>query len=472
MSNNDRIKIITNTENFRKEIFDLANLFFPFSEIQIIHKQIISENEVIHQCLVSDGQTETSFSKINKLPKFENSLSEKKILKFFLKQCVYFTLSKHTKKELPWGFLTGVHPTAVAYDLLFEGVDKSVLTEFLIRDFLVSSEKAKLLYEVIKNQNCIIRNDHLVDLYINIPICPSRCNYCSFISSPLEEVKNLIPNYLDALIKEIQWTKKLINEKSFIVRTIYIGGGTPTILSPEELDLLLSELSYPVSEFTVECGRADTITEEKLKVLKKHGVTRISINPQTFNSKTLKCIGRNHNNEQVFSAYLTALKYDFILNMDLIAGFLNETLSNFKKSVDTALELSPHNLTIHTLAYKKAAEIKPLENVEKNGVVSKMISYANEKLFENGYKPYYLYRQKNMAEALENVGWMRDNHVCIFNIDSTEETLSILACGANAITKRVFGKGGKIERVQNAKFIEEYIKRVEEMCEKKKELFK
>lgn len=380
---------------------------------------------------------------------------------------------KNPDKKLPWGSLTGIRPTKLYYELIREnkGDYMKALNE-LMDDFGVTYEKAMLVKDIIKNQNKIIKNDNLVDLYINIPFCPSKCYYCSFISLPIDKCREKLEPYLDALIKEINATKELINRKSYLIKSIYIGGGTPTILSAEQLDRLLSVIDYNVDEFTVECGRPDTITKEKLDVLKSHGVTRISINPQTFCDKTLKEIGRSHTSKDILEAYKLAMNYDFVINMDLIAGLAHEKLPTFKKSVNKALEYFPDNITIHTLSIKRGSELK-----ENNGdtstveEVQKMIEYSHKTLIDAGYKPYYLYKQKNMIGNLENIGYFR-NKLSIFNIDSMEEFASIIACGANAISKRYWSIPNKIERWANVKNIDEYINRIDEMIMKKNELFK
>lgn len=370
----------------------------------------------------------------------------------------------------PWGVLTGVRPTKKARKIISEGLDPAFLFETLTKEYKIRSDKAKLVVRVLKNQKCIIRNDNLINLYINIPVCPSRCNYCSFISSELSCVENILPIYLDCLIKEIRAVKKIISNKPYVVRTIYIGGGTPTVLTPEQLEMLLSELNYPVSEFTVECGRPDTITREKLEVLKKYGVSRISINPQTFSQKTLKTIGRKHTIADILTAYSLALQMGFIVNMDLIAGFENESLRTFKNSIKTILELSPDNITMHTLSIKRGSQIqdKEIENPD----IEKMIDFAYSSLTAENYKPYYLYRQKHQLGGLENIGYCKEGKQCLFNVDSMEETCSIIACGANAISKRVFTIDGKIERTANAKFLQDYIDKIDEEIKNKIILFK
>ena len=472
------MKIITNNEKIENDLYDVLQMFFPTYERDdnypvLTHIQTREGFDVKNEFVFDDGQKKHNISKTDKLGKLPDPIEEKKRLKRFAKLTLYTLLSQITSKNLPWGALTGIRPTKVAYELLKEGVDPVILREMLMRSFLVSMEKATLVDSVIRNQKCIIHNDNLVDLYINIPFCPTRCSYCSFISSELKYVQDLMPKYLECLVKEIEATKKLIFDKCYIIRTIYIGGGTPTVLTAEQLDYLLTSINYPVTEFTVECGRPDTITKEKLEVLKKHNVTRISINPQTFVDATLKRIGRKHTVKDVIEAYKTALPFDFVVNMDIIAGLPGENFRSFKKSIDTAIELAPDNITVHTLALKNGSTLmnQKDEQEDNESPVGRMVEYSNQVLTQNGYKPYYLYKLKNQAAGHENVGYYRDN-VCIFNIDSMEEANSILACGANAISKRIYSTDNRIERFANVKDIREYINRIDEMIEKKKNLFK
>lgn len=401
-----------------------------------------------------------------------NVLRNKSYRKRMVKNHLYLILTGVTNKTLVWGSLTGVRPTKFARDLIMNNeVREHLIEECLEREYYVQKSRAKLVNMILKNQKCIIRNDNLIDLYVNIPICPTRCLYCSFISSEESRVKDQIESYVDNLLKEIDAVKDIIKKKAYIVRTIYIGGGTPSVLSASLLDKLLSALNFPVSEFTVECGRADTITREKLSVLKKHRVTRLSINPQTFCEATLKRIGRKQKNSEVLSAYSLALEFGFNVNMDIIAGLPGEKLGIFKRTVNTLLELYPDNITVHTLSVKNGALLKnDVSSLSERDIV-KMIDYAQSKLIENGYKPYYLYRQKNQLGGLENVGYFRDDKVCIFNIDSMEETNTVIGIGAGAISKRVFNIENRIERLPNVKFIGDYISRIDEMIEKKKKFF-
>lgn len=465
------MKIVCQNEDFEKDMQDLVNLFYqeddrPFS---LSHSFKIDGADVESEIKINE--TNETFLNVFSLPRDFDDLRKKSFLKRNFKNQLYDILKKKTNKELPWGSLTGVRPTKFARDLVERGeVKQHLITETLVRDYHVSLEKAKLAVQIINNQNCIIKNDKLVDLFINIPICPTRCNYCSFISNELWTVKDKVETYLECVFKELEAVKKMIADNAYIVRTIYIGGGTPTVLTGEQLDRLLSRINYPVSEFTVECGRADTITREKLEILKKHGVTRISINPQTFCEATLKRIGRKTTNKQVFDAYMLAMEYDFVVNMDLIAGLSGERLGIFKRTLNTTLELYPHNITVHTLSVKNASQIRGQE-VKFEADVPKMVDYAQKTLLENGYKPYYLYRQKHQVGGLENVGYFRDEQVCIFNIDSMEDVSSVIAIGAGAISKRVFNLENRIERQPNCKFIGDYIDRIDEMIEKKVKFF-
>lgn len=467
------MKIFCQNAEVEKDMQDLVNLFYEEEDcsFSVEHKSAKEGQTLISTILIGSGPDEKKYIKNFILPADVDALLEKSLTKRHFKNHLYEVLSETSKKALPWGSLTGVRPTKFARDMVERGeIKPHLISEVLVRDYHVSSEKARLVVQILKNQKCIIKNDKLVDLFINIPVCPSRCNYCSFISSELSRVQDKLETYLECVLKELDAAKKMIAENSYIVRTIYIGGGTPTVLSAEQLQRLLSQINYPVGEFTVECGRADTITREKLEVLKKNGVTRISINPQTFCETTLKRIGRKTTNKQVLDAYMLAMEYDFVVNMDIIAGLTGERLGIFKRTINTLLELYPQNITVHTLSIKNAAQICG-EEVKFKDEIPKMVDFAEKTLVENGYKPYYMYRQKHQMGGLENVGYYRDENVCIFNIDSMEDTSSVIAIGAGAISKRVFNVENRIERQPNCKFIEDYISRIDEMIEKKVKFF-
>lgn len=465
--------VSTNREEYLIELQDLIKLFgLKEDEINVYHNESQIGNRIKNDFVIEyqNQKTEKSYEYI--IDMTLNVLRNKSYRKRMVKNHLYLILTSVTNKTLVWGSLTGVRPTKFARDLIMNNeVREHLIEECLEREYYVQKSRANLVNMILKNQKCIIRNDNLIDLYVNIPICPTRCLYCSFISSEESRVKDQIESYVDNLLKEIDAVKDIIKKKAYIVRTIYIGGGTPSVLSASLLDKLLSALNFPVSEFTVECGRADTITREKLSVLKKHRVTRLSINPQTFCEATLKRIGRKQKNSEVLSAYSLALEFGFNVNMDIIAGLPGEKLGIFKRTVNTLLELYPDNITVHTLSVKNGALLKnDVSSLSERDIV-KMIDYAQSKLIENGYKPYYLYRQKNQLGGLENVGYFRDDKVCIFNIDSMEETNTVIGIGAGAISKRVFNIENRIERLPNVKFIGDYISRIDEMIEKKKKFF-
>ena len=465
------MKIVCQNEDIQKEMQDLVNLFYEENDNPFSLQHTFVKNGLEVQSEIKILQTGEVFDEKFQIPKDFDELRQKSFLKRVFKNQLYEILSKKANKTLPWGSLTGVRPTKFARDLVErKEIKPHLITETLVKDYHTSIEKAKLVVQIMNNQKCIIKNDNLVDLFINIPICPTRCNYCSFISNELWTVKDKVDTYLACLEKELEAVKKVIADKAYIVRTIYIGGGTPSVLTAEQLDGLLSKINYPVTEFTVECGRADTITREKLEVLKKYGVTRICINPQTFCEATLKRIGRKTTNKQVFDAYMLAMEFDFVVNMDLIAGLSGERLGIFKRTLNTTLELYPQNITVHTLSVKNASQIRGQE-IKFADDVPKMVEYAQKTLIENGYKPYYLYRQKHQVGGLENVGYFRDDNVCIFNIDSMEDVSSVIAIGAGAISKRVFNLENRIERQPNCKFINDYIDRIDEMIEKKVRFF-
>ncbi len=467
------MKILCNNIDLEKDMQDLINLFYdeedcPFS---VEHNLKQENNNYVSTIYIGAGDNTKTYVKNFSIDENASELLRKSLLKRYCKNHLYEVVSYVSKKTLPWGSLTGVRPTKFARDMVERGeIKPHLISEVLVRDYHVSIEKAKLVVQILKNQKCIIKNDKLIDLFINIPICPTRCNYCSFISNELCTVADKVDTYLDCVLKELEAVKKVIADQSYIVRTVYIGGGTPTVLTAEQLDRLLSQISYPVTEFTVECGRADTITREKLEVLKKYNVSRISINPQTFCEATLKRIGRKTTNKQVLDAYMLAMEYDFVVNMDIIAGLTGERFGIFKRTINTLLELYPQNITVHTLSVKNASQIRG-EEIKFKDDVPKMVEYAEKTLIENGYKPYYLYRQKHQIAGLENVGYYRDDNVCIFNIDSMEDTSSVVAIGAGAISKRVYNLENRIERQPNCKFINDYISRIDEMIDKKIKFF-
>lgn len=470
------MNLICSNEKFNDELLLVVKLFFSPTEVEESDLNIKVDYNILDNNLSYDISMSGIFNKSlhnDKILTKQQLEKEDKYVKRYLKISLYDMLSQLTQKTMPWGSLTGIRPTKLFYELKKELGSSILAKNELINTFRVSPQKAEVVMEVTRNQSRIEINDNLVDLYINIPFCTTKCYYCSFISAPIAQCQQYVEPYIDALLKELNAVKQIINKNNYIVKSIYMGGGTPTALSHEQLDRILTQITYPVSEFTVEAGRPDTITKEKLDVLKKHGVTRISINPQTFSNRTLKQIGRAHSSQDIIDAYNMALPYDFSINMDLIAGLSNESFNTFKNSLNKTLELHPDNITVHTLSVKRTSKLSEGEG-DKGTVdeVTKMIDYSYKKLTEAGYSPYYLYKQKNMVGNLENLGYTLKNKECIFNIDSMEEVATIVAVGANAISKRFFSLTNRIERNANVKNLNDYISRIDEIISKKQEFFK
>ena len=331
----------------------------------------------------------------------------------------------------------------------------------------VSDKKLEMVGQIIENQTgCRQTAADNCDLFIGIPFCPTRCSYCSFVSNIISKEKRL-EEYVDALCREITAAKLMIKN----LRSVYIGGGTPVSLSAELLEKILAAVGNVNCEYTVEAGRPDCIDENVLSLLKKYGVTRICVNPQTFNDKTLEIIGRKHTAADIREKYAMAKKFGFDINMDLIAGLPQESFSEFKYSVDEAVALYPDDITVHTLSLKKGSKLK--ESIERldAGEIEKMIDYAYDSLTAEGYKPYYTYRQKYMAGNLENTGYAKSGKVCIYNVDVMEETADNIACGANAVSKKLFDGGERIERFGAPKDIATYIAKIDEIISEKNKLF-
>ncbi len=385
----------------------------------------------------------------------------------FSRRCkaeLYRVLSAYTGKTFPWGALTGVRPTKLGYEILSNGED-------IVRGlkaYGVSTKKAEVIKRVIENQKGFFPSSKKINFYIHIPFCTSRCNYCSFVSLPVGGNEKLMVDYVDHLIREIESGVELLNKENYEVDSIYIGGGTPTALTDELLDKLLNAIPYDDLEYTIEAGRPDTITAEKIDIMSRHNVTRISINPQTFSDKTLKAIGRAHTASDIIKVYELS-KGKFKINMDLIAGLADETISDFEYTLHRALELRPENLTVHTLARKNGSMIK-FQNAVFSSGVAEMVDMAYERLTHEGYEPYYLYRQKNMLENLENIGYTLPGSICANNVTTMEEFYSVFACGAGAISKRIYEEN-KIERHANVRDVKLYIDQFEERLSKKNEFF-
>lgn len=378
----------------------------------------------------------------------------------------------------PWGALYGIRPVNQIRKMLKSGMTEEEIFLHLKNELEVDDTRTKLSLFLGKKeyelQKTLKKNS--VSLYIGIPFCPTRCAYCSFFSMGTERMAKHVEPYIDALLFELGETAKIIKALQLKVDTVYVGGGTPTTLTPEQLVRLLGKVYDDFGgdfyEFTVEAGRPDTITESKLHTLTLCGVDRISINPQSLHQKTLDKIGRRHTVEQVYSAYELAQKFNFKINMDTITGLPGETLEDFCYTLDELCRLSPDNITVHTLAIKRAAALKKEQKeLEENeaGVVSAMTAYAHEKLKKEGYLPYYLYRQRDILGHLENVGFEKNNTPCFYNMLMMGEIQTVISVGAGAVTKLL--SENKTERLFNPKDVFEYLNRLDEAVEKKKYIY-
>ena len=379
-----------------------------------------------------------------------------------------------------WGALAGVRPTKITTKHMLEGGTPKSAGKLMKDVYYVTSDRIRLAVD------CSVSTVHAaslleatdVSLYVGIPFCPTRCSYCSFVSRTIGKKTEMMEAYLDALMKEMALTGRLLKESGRHIRSVYIGGGTPTTLTSEQMAMFLDAIyaSFDLSrclEFTVEGGRPDTLNEEKLRTIFEHGADRMSINPQTMEDHVLRACARPHKAADVIRAYQEAVNAGFkAINMDLIAGLPEDTVEGFKGSLDAVAALNPANITVHTLALKKGADLfekrVKLPTAEE---VTEMVAYANETLRNLGYKPYYLYRQKYMSGSFENVGWSRDNLDCLYNIYMMEEVHTILSLGGGGMNKVNF-PDGSLQRFHNPKFPEQYIEMIDEVLRQKEEMFR
>ena len=397
-----------------------------------------------------------------------------------LQQSYYAAAIQLLPKLPPWGALSGVRPTKITTKHLLEGGTHKSADKLMRDTYYVTKERRELALDCSAStvRAAGLLNPTDVSLYVGIPFCPTRCIYCSFVSRTIGKRSDLIEPYLEALLKEIEVTGRLLASSGRKVRTIYIGGGTPTSLSTEQMTRLLEAIraSFDLSdllEFTVEGGRPDTLDLKKLTAIRQHGADRMSINPQTMEDGVLAACRRPHTGEDVLRSFHQAEEAGFdVINMDLIAGLPTDTFEGFCRSLDTAIGLNPANITVHTLALKKGADLfEERFGLPTAEMVADMVDYANTALRNAGYKPYYLYRQKYMSGSFENVGWSRDGLDSLYNIYMMEEVHTILSLGGGGMNK-VNLPDGRLERFHNPKFPEQYIEMIDDVCRQKEDMFR
>ena len=457
------------------------NIFFDKSETGTVTTDFIDKKTEIYAKTVIefDGKI---YSGYFALPFDKSKESEKNIKKMCGICCVRSFVSaaqKIRKTTLPWGVLSGIRPAKYVRELKEEGKTEEEIIKILKEIFGVDDRKISLALKVSENEEKILKNvkKNSVSIYIGIPFCPSRCLYCSFVSTDVKVSGRYIDEFTELLLKEIEYTGEILKELSLSVQNIYIGGGTPTTLSAQHLEKIFKKIKEnidvgSISEFTVEAGRPDTVTEEKLLIIKEAGAGRISINPQTLNDKTLEIIGRRHNTKDFYDAFELARRVGFkCINTDLIAGLPGESFDMFKNSIDKIIGSDPENITIHSMCVKRAAALNfqkiPLADAN---LADRMLSYAQEEIIKSGKEPYYMYRQKNISGNLENVGYAEKGFFSQYNINIMEEVQTIIGLGGGGVSKIV--KGERIERIPNFKEPYEYIRRFDEILSKKDEIRK
>ena len=512
VKNEKVIKVAANRAGFEYDIHALVKSFYPAWDVKVSEYAedkleadiwIWIEKEQVRIALAEPGKESSAmeefqdeFQKITSAapkstqmpPRSEGSMEllpdasgevTRLEIKNRIKQLLYQLLSEYTGKKLPWGTLTGIRPVKIPMSMLEEGRSEDEIREHMRKTYFISREKEQLAIGIARREKALLDTLHYKDgysLYIGIPFCPTTCLYCSFTSYPIVSWKKRIGEYLDALEKEIDFTAEIYGNK--ILDTIYIGGGTPTTLEPAELDRLLSKLkkSFDLSrlkEFTVEAGRADSITPEKLEVLREWGVTRISVNPQTMKQETLDLIGRKHTVAQVKEAFAMAREAGFSnINMDIILGLPGEEPADVRHTMEEIEKLGPDSLTVHSLAIKRASRLS--QWIIENGIsalnnTEETMDITAEGAARMGMVPYYLYRQKNMSGNFENVGYSKEGKFGIYNILIMEEKQDIIALGAGSISKRVY-PDGQIVRCENVKDVALYIEKIDEMLRRKRKL--
>lgn len=467
--------------SYRYELEKLLRIYSPFEKIEYFDCYEISDRTAVAKVKGNIAEAELyiggSIFK-SSMPLDTNAEDKKKEYELKLALALYECLKQASGYIPQWGILTGVRP-AKLYSRFVKDYGESYADEYFKNTFKVNEKKLSLCKETFSLEEGIVSlsSPNSFSLYISIPFCPTRCSYCSFVSHSVESARKLIPQYVETLCEELKLTAKLAFKYNLKLETVYIGGGTPTSISAEEINKIMKtvECNFDLKnlrEYTVEAGRPDTITEEKLNVIKNNGATRISINPQTMNDSVLEAIGRKHTAEETKNAFTLARKAGFTnINMDLIAGLPTDTPESFENTIKEVLKLDPESVTVHSLSMKRSSELNVkglFPETEIGEIASTMVDYAHDKLAENRIVPYYMYRQSKTVGNLENVGYAKKGNECLYNVYIMDETHTILACGASAVTKLREPDGDYIERIFNYKYPYEYIDHFDEIISRKK----
>ena len=468
----ETVTLKTALPEYYNDLCDVIRLFLGECEI--------SENEggsyvIVHEMtdkhIVTCGEIaeETALTPVG-----EDELENKRLAKRAVKNALYQLMKRLTGRKPPWGSLTGIRPTRLLYEQLTAGYDETTACKNLEQQFDVDEEKVHLLRDIVRMQSTMeMPKTNDLDVYVGIPFCRTRCSYCSFAATDLKHGSKWTEPYVQAVIREMQLCKDELSVRD--MRGLYIGGGTPTALSCDHLARVIDtalECFPGAKEFTVEAGRPDTIDENVLRMLRSRGVTRVSLNPQTMCDETLQRVGRGHTADDIRRVYAQMRDMGFdCINMDLIMALPGETMDNVKYTLEEVAKLRPDNLTVHTLAIKRAAALRNEGYTADENIAQEMVTVAARAAREMGLLPYYLYRQKYMAGNLENVGYAAPHCPSIYNVDIMEEIAPIAAFGAGAISKWLYPAARRIERAPNVKNIEQYIARVDEMAERKRRLW-
>lgn len=470
------MNLYIDSHTFHYEMENLLRAFYPYEKITVLHKFDNLMEPYVYTSYTDDITVSVS------LFGFEKSLSHEKSGdstkdELTMAQLLYEILCERFDTTLPWGILTGVRPIKLLRRLIDDSGAEAA-SEYFVDTLKVSKQKLDLalITESAERKILSLSKRNSFSLYISIPFCPSRCNYCSFVSQSIEKAKHLIDDYVELLCKELVVTAQIARELDLQLETVYMGGGTPTTLTAQQMDRVLSTVNdnFDMSkcrEFTVEAGRPDTITKDKLLSIKRNGVTRISINPQTLNDEVLSIIGRRHSAQDTIDAFHLARECGFDnINMDLIAGLKGDNYDSFANTLSKIIALSPESITIHTLSLKRSSTLNTENisiNIDLKNETTDMMDYSQRSLLDAHFMPYYLYRQSRMAGNLENVGWSKAGYESLYNVYVMDETHTVLACGAGGVTKLKDYNSNLLKRIFNFKYPYEYNTRFDELIERK-----